>query len=95
MLIQPLPPLLIDNLALAAVVTREGLLASVEILREGAPDADLARAVSELASGMRFLPARAARRSGAGSAGGAPAGGTPVAANFVWLLERTTVRGKT
>ena len=81
MLIQPLPPLLLENLALTAVVTREGQLASVEILREGAPDADLARAVSRLASGVRFLPARA--------------GGAPVAVNVVWLLERTTVHGET
>ena len=81
MLIQPLPPLLLENLALTAVVTREGQLASVEILREGAPDADLARAVSRLASGVRFLPARA--------------GGAPVAVNVVWLLERTTVHAET
>ena len=103
MLIQPLPPLVLKNLALSAVVTREGLLASVEVLRqhsveargdtrrEGArgspessgvrngttPDAELQRALSRLASDIRFVPARA--------------GGAPVAVNVVWLLERTTV----
>ena len=81
MLIQPLPALQLDNLALTAVVTREGQLASVEVLREEAPDADLARAISRLASGVQFVPARAA--------------GAPIAVNVVWLLERTTVRGAT
>ena len=104
MLIRPLPPLVLENLALAAVVTREGQIASVEVLRqqstgakrdavreeaagarersatsEGAtaPDAELRRALSRLASDVRFVPARA--------------GGAPVAMNVVWLLERTTV----
>ncbi len=104
MLIRPLPPLVLEELALAAVVTREGELASVEVLRQqsagapgdsvredaagapegsaptrgaGAPDAELQRALSRLASDVRFVPARA--------------GGAPVAVNVVWLLERTTV----
>ena len=99
MLIRPLPPLVLENLALAAVVTREGELASVEVLdqpsagagHEGAMgagkgadaadhatlDAELQRALSRLASGVRFVPARA--------------WGAPVAVNVVWLLERTTV----
>ncbi len=103
MLIRPLPPLVLENLALAAVVTREGELASVEVLGQppngaargvggrnargaaegrdaaggGAPDAELRRALSRLASHVRFVPARA--------------GGAPVAVNVVWLLERTTV----
>ena len=80
MLIQPGPLLLLDNLTLTAVVTREGLLASVKVLREGTPDADLARAVSRLASGVRFVPARLA--------------GAPVAVDVVWVLERTTVHGE-
>ena len=80
MLIQPLPALLLENLALTAGVTREGQLASVKVLREGTPDADLDRAVSRLASGVRFVPASVA--------------GARVAVNVVWLLERTTVRGK-
>ena len=102
MLIRPLPPLVLEKLALAAVVTREGELASVEVLRQqsagarreaagqdagarkdadaagaGPPDAQLQRALSRLASDVRFEPARA--------------GGAPVAVNVVWLLERTTV----
>ncbi len=101
MLIRPLPPLVLEKLALSAVVTREGLLASVEVLRqhsvdarrdtarEGAPgapersggaaqpDAELQRALSRLASDVRFVPAQA--------------WGSPVAVNVVWLLERTTV----
>ena len=80
MLIQPVSPLLLEHLTLTAVVTREGELASVKVLREGTPDADLDRAVSRLASGVRFVPARA--------------GGAPVAVNVVWLLERTTVHGE-
>ena len=80
MLIQPLPALLLENLALTAVVTREGQLASVKVLREGTPDADLDRAVSRLASGVRFVPASVA--------------GARVAVNVVWLLERTTVHGE-
>ena len=103
MLIRPLPPLVLEELALAAVVTREGQLASVEVLRQpsagirrdavredaagargistaaegAAPDAELQRALSRLASDVRFVPARA--------------GGNPVAVNVVWLLERRTV----
>ena len=98
MLIRPLPPLVLEKLALAAVVTREGELASVEVIRQqsagarreaagarrssdavgaAAPDAELQRALSRLASDVRFEPARA--------------GGAPVAVNVVWLLERTTV----
>ena len=102
MLIRPLPALVLENLALAAVVTREGELAWVEVLgrpsagaargtggrdaaggAEGSvaanatPDAELRRALSRLASDVRFVPARA--------------GGAPVAVNVVWLLERTTV----
>lgn len=97
MLIRPLPPLVLENLALTAVVTREGQLASVEVLDRhapdapgepaaggggsvpgtGAPDAELQRALSRLASRVRFVPARA--------------WGAPVAVNVVWLLERTTV----
>jgi hypothetical protein len=80
MLIQPLPPLLLENLTLTAVVTREGQLASVEVLRNEAPDADLARAISRLASGVQFVPPHAA--------------GAPIAVNVVWLLERMTVRAE-
>ncbi len=46
MLLQPLPPLVLENLALTAIVTREGLLASVAVLHDevnDAPDAALTR----------------------------------------------------
>lgn len=74
---------MLDNLTLAAVITREGKLASVEVLRRaprsttsGEEDAHLDRALSRLASDVRFFPARAR--------------GAPVAANVAWLFERTT-----
>ena len=51
------------------------------MVREGSPDEDLDRAVSRLASSLRFVPARA--------------GGAPVAVKVVWFLERTTVHGDT
>ena len=67
-----------STVALAAVVTQEGALSHVKLLRGGAPDGDLQRAISRLVSDVRFMPARY--------------GGVPVAVNVVWLLERTTVR---
>jgi hypothetical protein len=77
MFIQPLRPLGIPNLALTAVVTQEGQLASIQVIHDGVPDAALTRAVSRLASDVHFALARAR--------------GAPVAVNVVWLLERTTV----
>ncbi|MEO2199283.1 MAG: zf-HC2 domain-containing protein [bacterium] len=77
MFMQPLRPLGIPNLALRAVVTREGQVASLEVMDDGAPNAALTRAISRLAADVRFEPARARRG--------------PVAVNVVWLLERTTV----
>ncbi len=67
-----------STVALAAVVTQEGALSHVKLLRGGAPDGDLQRDISRLVSDVRFMPARY--------------GGVPVAVNVVWLLERTTVR---
>jgi TonB family protein len=72
---------LLENLTLTAVVTREGQLASVKVLRKGSPDPELDRAVSRLVSSLQFVPARV--------------GDAPVAVSVVWLLERTTVRGET
>jgi hypothetical protein len=67
--------------ALAAVVTREGLVVQPSVLRASAGDHEtvsrLVRAVSE----ARFRPASYA--------------GAPVAVNMVWVLTHTTVRGKT
>lgn len=67
------------DLALAAVVTREGELARVEILRSSAGSDELEEDLFRLASQIRFSPALS--------------GGLPVAVNIVWLLEQTTVRG--
>lgn len=71
-------------IALAAVVTREGRVSNVELLKpdtRALPVED--RELLELlgaASQARFEPARA--------------GGAPVAVNLVWLVAHTTVRGK-
>jgi len=69
MLIQPLRPLGIPNLALTAMMTREGQLASVQVMHDGVPDAALTQAVSRLASDVRFEPTRAR---------GAPVAATPI-----------------
>jgi hypothetical protein len=73
--------------ALAAVVTREGRIASLELLRDKgtpwiAPGSDEATLVNEMlgaASEARFEPASVA--------------GLPVAVNVVWIVAHTTVRG--
>jgi hypothetical protein len=74
--------------ALSATVTREGRVASLELLRAeadrylGEDEAD-ARAVAGLLEVMakaRFEPANV--------------GGLPVAVNMVWLVAHTTVRGQ-
>jgi hypothetical protein len=71
---------------LAAVVTREGTISNLEVLpamgRVAAPGSAEARAVENLLGSIsraRFEPARLA--------------GLPVAANVVWLVAHTTVRG--
>jgi hypothetical protein len=74
-------------IALAAVVTREGRVASLEVLRDQgmpwiAPGNDEATLVNEMlgaASEARFEPASVE--------------GLPVAVNVVWIVARTTVRG--
>jgi hypothetical protein len=70
---------------LAAVVTREGTVSNVELLAldEGLrPSGDAAELLSmlDMAATARFEPARH--------------GSHPVAVSMVWLLTRTTVRGK-
>jgi hypothetical protein len=70
---------------LAAVITREGTVSNVELLAldEGRwPSGDAAELLSmlDMAAMARFEPARS--------------GSHPVAVNMVWLLTRTTVRGK-
>jgi hypothetical protein len=70
---------------LAAVVTREGRIANLELLRgsgafelPGASDAKLVEGLLDAVSRARFEPARMA--------------GLPVAVNMVWLVAHTTVR---
>lgn len=70
--------------ALSAVVTREGHVRNVELLMPGTLkpwEAEQVLEVLDLAAQTRFEPARSG-------------GGTPVAVNVVWLMERTTVIGK-
>jgi hypothetical protein len=71
--------------ALSAVVTREGRVGSLELLRPDMRRLPVAeRELLELldaASQARFEPARAV-------------GGAPVAVNLVWLVAHTTVRGQ-
>lgn len=72
------------ELALAAVVTREGRVQNVSVLEEQARalnvDRDTLVAMLEAASRARFEPALS--------------GGAPVAVSMVWLLSMTTVKGK-
>jgi len=67
------------NVALAAVVTREGELSRFEVLGPTTTTDGLEDELFQLTSGIRFSPALY--------------DGSPVAVNVVWLLERTTVRG--
>ena len=64
---------------LAAVVTREGTIAGLELLLASGHDEEVLLSLLEVASAARFEPARFA--------------GSPVAVNLVWLLAHTTVRG--
>lgn len=70
--------------ALAAVVTREGTIANLEMLRtggrQGASEAKAAESLMDAMSRARFEPAQMA--------------GLPVAVNMVWVVAHTTVRGK-
>jgi len=72
------------EMALSAVVTREGRIQNVELLEAKAaalqvrPDAVLA--MLDAASRTRFAPAQV--------------GGSPVAVNVVWLVTTTTVKGQ-
>lgn len=71
----------VGNLTLAAVVTREGEVSHVRVLRTnpGVYEMDQFEVeLSRLASDIRFKPAQYA--------------GLPVAVSVVWLVEQTTVR---
>jgi hypothetical protein len=63
---------------LAAVVTREGRIANLELLHANGNDAQLAEALLDAVSRARFQPAIF--------------DGSPVAVNMVWLVAHTTVR---
>ena len=65
--------------ALAAVVTREGTIARLEVLLADGHDEEVQLSLLDVASAARFEPASFA--------------GSPVAVNMVWLLAHTTVRG--
>ena len=66
------------NLALAALVTREGEVTSLEVLSPRVSAEELVGSLSRLTMNVRFKPA--------------VYGGSPVAVNVVWLFEQTTVR---
>ena len=66
------------NLALAALVTREGEVARFEVLGPRASAEGLDGSLARLSTDIRFKPAEY--------------GGAPVAVNVVWLFEQTTVR---
>lgn len=65
--------------ALAAVVTREGLVLGVEVLRSSAFSDAFEGNLFQLTSDIRFSPALY--------------DGLPVPVNVGWLLEQATVRG--
>jgi anti-sigma factor ChrR (cupin superfamily) len=76
-----------EEFALTAVVTREGRVANVELLRasrvgrtiSNAKDVERAEALLDDVSWARFQPASFS--------------GAPVAVNMVWIVAHTTVRG--
>ncbi len=68
-----------QDVALAAVVTREGTIAGLEVLLADGHDAEVMLSLLDVAAAVRFEPASFA--------------GSPVAVNMVWLFAHTTVRG--
>jgi len=69
-----------QTFTVAGVVTQEGRLSQASLVESGGYGGTEARRMMDMVSAARFQPAQ---RDGA-----------PVAVNLVWLLERTTVRGK-
>ena len=67
-------------LAVSGVITQDGRLAFPSLVSSSPYTRDEDRRVMDQVSATRFEPATR--------------GGAPVAVNFVWLLERTNVRGK-
>jgi Putative zinc-finger len=69
-----------QTLTVSGVVTQEGRLSRASLVEVGGYEGREARRLMDAVSGARFQPAQR--------------GGSPVAVNLIWLLERTTVRGK-
>jgi Putative zinc-finger len=69
-----------QTLTLSGVVTLEGRLSRASLVEVGGYEGREARRLMNAVAGARFQPAQR--------------GGSPVAVNLIWLLERTTVRGK-
>ena len=67
------------EVAMAAVLTREGTVARLEVLRSSGLDQALWDDLVVSASAARFRPAEY--------------GGAPVAVNMVWVVEEVTIRG--
>jgi len=87
--LSPLPPMPMDDavLALSAVVTREGRIQNLELLRGDRADVvkvrpDVLLAMLQAASQVEFEPAKATPT------------GNPVAVSMVWVLANTTVKGR-
>jgi hypothetical protein len=70
-----------QTLTVTGIVTQEGRLSRAAMLEAGGYQGVEARRLMDAVVAARFQPAQ---RDGA-----------PVAVNLIWLLERTTVRGKT
>ena len=68
-----------QDVALAAIVTREGTIAGLEVLLADGHGEEMMLSLLDVAAAVRFEPASFA--------------GSPVAVNMVWLLAHTTVRG--
>jgi hypothetical protein len=69
-----------QTLTVSGVVTQEGRLSRASLVEVGGYEGREARRLMDAMSGARWQPAQR--------------GGSPVAVNLIWLLERTTVRGK-
>ena len=69
-----------QTLTLTGVVTQEGHLSRASLVEVGGYEKREARRLMDVVARARFQPAQR--------------DGLPVAVNLIWLLERTTVRGK-
>jgi hypothetical protein len=69
-----------QTLTVTGIVTQEGRLSRASVVEAGGYEGGEARRLMDAVATARFQPAQR--------------GGAPVAVNLIWLLERTTVRGK-